>query len=104
MSARVSGRALSLTAIALLALWLLSFGLSFAHLGGAALAVALTIAAVKATLVALFFMELICERFTINLTVAAAGGLIATLIALMVADVNTRAVPPLVPPIGAASR
>lgn len=82
---------------ALLALWALSFALSYVHLGSAALPVALGIAAVKAALVVMFFMELLHERFSVKLTLLAAGALLGILIILVVADIGTRATPPLAP-------
>jgi cytochrome c oxidase subunit 4 len=83
--------------VALLALWGLSFGLSYVHLGAAALPVALGIAAVKAALVVLFFMELLRESFSMKLTLLAAGSLLFILISLVVADIAMREPPPLAP-------
>jgi len=91
---RVSHRTLVVVAIALLALWATSWALSYADLGRLSLPVAIAIAAAKAILVALFFMELVTERFTVRVTVIAAGLLIATMMGLMVADVATRFPPP----------
>jgi cytochrome c oxidase subunit IV len=85
------------TGAALFALWALSFGLSYVHLGPAALPVALAIAAVKAVLVVLFFMELLREGLSMKLTLMAGGALLAVLIGLVVADVAAREPPPLVP-------
>jgi cytochrome c oxidase subunit 4 len=76
----------------------LSFGLSFAHLGDYGYAVALIVAAAKATLVVVFFMELLVERFTVRVTLITALGFVALLIALIFADLLTRTIPPLVPP------
>jgi len=86
------------TGLALFELWAASFGLSYVHLGSASLLVALAIAAVKAALVVMFFMELLHESLSMKLTLAAAGGLLAILIGLMIADAATREPPPLVPP------
>jgi cytochrome c oxidase subunit 4 len=83
---------------ALLGLWVLSFALSYVHLGAAALPVALVIAVVKAALVIMFFMELLRESLSMKLTLLAAGGLLSILIGLMVADVVTREPAPLVVP------
>jgi len=83
------------TGAALLALWVASFALSYVPLGGAAIPVALAIALLKAVLVALFFMELLHESLSIKLTIVSAGVLTMTLIAFMVADIMTRAPPPL---------
>ncbi len=85
------------TGAALLALWALSFALSYVHLGAAAVAVALGVAAVKAALVVLFFMELARESLSMKLAFLSAGLLLAVLVALVVADIATRDVPPLAP-------
>ncbi len=85
------------TGAALMALWLLSFALSYVHLGAAALPVAIGIAAVKAALVVAFFMELLHGSLSMKLALLAAGGLLATLIGLVVADLVTREPPPLTP-------
>lgn len=82
---------------ALFGLWALSFGLSYVHLGHAALPVALAIAAIKAALVVMFFMELLHERLSMKLPLFAAGALLALLIGLVVADLETREPAPLVP-------
>ncbi|MBX3258220.1 MAG: cytochrome C oxidase subunit IV family protein [Labilithrix sp.] len=91
-------KAVTRTAIALFVLWAASFALSYVHLGAASLLVALAIAALKAALVVMFFMELVGEGLSMKLTLAAAGGLLAVLVGLMVADVATREPPPLLPP------
>jgi cytochrome c oxidase subunit 4 len=88
-------RAVLVTGAALLALWAASFALSYVSLGGWALPVAIAIAVVKAVLVALVFMELLHESLSIKLTILAALALLLTLIGLMVADIATRAPPPL---------
>ncbi|MEO6420286.1 MAG: cytochrome C oxidase subunit IV family protein [Polyangiaceae bacterium] len=92
---RTTGR----TAVALLVLWLASFGASYLHLGALALPVALLIAGAKVILVTLFFMELAVERFQMAATVLTAFTLIMLLIGLMVGDIRTRATPPLRPPL-----
>ena len=79
------------TGVALLALWALSFGLSFVPLGVLALPLALVIACAKATLVALYFMELAREHLSIKLTLVTAVLLVILLGSLMVADILTRA-------------
>lgn len=95
---RVSLRAVVRTGVALLVLWGASFALSYVPLGEASLPVALGIAAVKAALVGLFFMELVAETFSIKVTMLSAGALVAVLIGLMVADVATRRTPALMAP------
>ncbi len=102
MSSPAVPRSVVLTGIALLALWAASFGLSYVHLGGAALPVALGIAVVKAALVAVFFMELLRESLSMKLAIITAGALLALLIGFMVADITTRATPPLLP-VGVAA-
>jgi cytochrome c oxidase subunit IV len=87
-----------LTGVAVLALWAVSFAVSYLPLGAASLPVALVIAAMKALLVALFFMELVREALSVKLTMVAAFALTATLIGFMLADIATRDVAPLVVP------
>jgi cytochrome c oxidase subunit 4 len=82
---------------ALFALWGLSFALSLLPLGAAALPVALGIAAVKAVLVALFFMELVAEGLVMKLPLLVAAALLAVLIGGLVADITGRDAPPLLP-------
>jgi cytochrome c oxidase subunit 4 len=99
-----SARGLLLTWAALMALAALSFALRFAHLGKLGMAVALAIAAVKAVLVGLVFMELAFERASIRLAFAAGILTIVVMLALMIGDVVTRAVPPLENPPGTEQR
>jgi cytochrome c oxidase subunit 4 len=87
-----------LTGLALLALWGASWGLSYVDLGRASLVIAIAIAAAKAVLVALFFMELVKESFSIRATIATACTLATLLLGLMVADVLTRDPGPLAVP------
>jgi cytochrome c oxidase subunit 4 len=75
---------------ALLALTALSFLLSHAHLGGTDVAVALMIAAAKSSLVALFFMHLVEERFSVVMVPMVSGFLLLLLLGLVVTDVATR--------------
>ncbi len=91
----VSLRTMTLTGGSLILLWAASFGLSYVELGSLSLVVALAIAVLKAGLVGLFFMELIVEPFTVNITLITAVTMIAVLIALMILDVELRAAPPL---------
>jgi cytochrome c oxidase subunit 4 len=106
MSARAetSARGLGLTLLALLLLAGLSLGLRFAHLASLNVPVALSIAAIKAVLVAVFFMEILVEKATVRFAFAACLSLFALLLALLVADVVTRSAPPLGNPPGTASR
>jgi cytochrome c oxidase subunit IV len=103
MSAGAEGataRGLFLTWAALMALAALSLGLRFAHLGRVGMVAALGIAVLKAVLVGLVFMELAFEEASIRLAFAAGLFMIAVMLALMIADVMTRAVPPLENPPG----
>jgi cytochrome c oxidase subunit 4 len=95
---------LVLTLVALLLLAALSLVLSRLNLGGYSYPVALGIAVVKAALVAVFFMELLHEATATHLVLGAGITLLGLLIALLVADVVTRTVPPLEPPPGNAQR
>jgi cytochrome c oxidase subunit 4 len=100
----VSIKAVLVTGVAVLALWALSFVASYLPLGAASLPVALGIAAVKAVLVALFFMELVRESLSVKMTIFSAFALTATLIAFMVTDIVTRDPPALVPAAAEAPR
>ena len=91
-------RPILFTGAGLLALWALSFGLSFVNLGAAGLVIALAIAAVKAGLVGWVFMELAHAPASIRFAVVAASALAALLIAFVVADVEMRDPPPLIAP------
>jgi cytochrome c oxidase subunit IV len=81
--------------LTLLALWGLSLGLSYLSLGGAALPIALCIAAVKASLVLWFFMDLARERSSAVYAFLVAALMVFLLLAFMVADVLTRAPSPI---------
>src|SRR4051794_14939928 len=76
--------------IALLALTLLSFVLSRAHLGSLDVVLALLIATVKVLLVGLFFMHLAEERFSVGMVPAVSIFLVLLLIVFVVGDVATR--------------
>jgi cytochrome c oxidase subunit 4 len=67
-----------------------SWAASYAHLGHGALPVALGIAAVKAVLVGVVFMEIGRERASFKLALLAAALLLATLLAFVAADVTRR--------------
>lgn len=102
--AHVSFRFVLATGAAVLVLWAVSLAVSYVPLGAASLPVALAIAAVKAVLVVLFFMELARAQLSIKLTVVTALALTFTLIAFMLADIATRDTPPLVVPGAVAPR
>lgn len=90
-SATGSGTTLLIVIAALLALTALSLGVSFVHLPGAlGVVVALAIAAVKVTLVVLFFMDLRDHSGGVRLVALTGPAFVATLILLMLADVWTR--------------
>jgi len=76
--------------LGLCALTLLSFLFSLVSLGGAEMALALLIAAVKSSLVGLFFMHLKEERLRTAIVPIVTTGLIVLLVSLVVTDVLTR--------------
>src|SRR5438067_13233758 len=76
----------------------LSFFLSFVDLGAGTVPAAMVISLVKAALVAIFFMELVEQRFVNRFVFVAAAAFVILLISLMVADVLTRGTPPMLPP------
>ena len=93
-----SSRKIVTVGAGLVALAALSFALSHVSLGAAALPIALAIAIAKAALVVHFFMELSDARASAILAFASGLLLLAILLVLAVADVDTRAAPPLLPP------
>jgi cytochrome c oxidase subunit 4 len=96
--AHVTLKTVLFTGVAVLVLWAVSFGMSYVHLGAASFAVALGIAALKAILVALFFMELVRESMSVKMTILSAFVLTGLLIGFMLGDIATRDTPPLVVP------
>jgi len=93
----ITRRHTALAWVGLLILTATSFGLSYAHLGAFGVPVALGIAVVKASLVALVFMELLVEPFTVRVTLVTAVTFVALLVFFVVGDVVTRAPPVLLP-------
>jgi cytochrome c oxidase subunit IV len=93
----VSKRATFVTFVALLVLTAGSFAISYVPLGALNVPVALAIATLKATLVVAIFMELAVEKFTMKLSLVMGFVFVLLLVGLMVADVTTRAAPPLLP-------
>ncbi|HEY1959161.1 MAG TPA: cytochrome C oxidase subunit IV family protein [Polyangiaceae bacterium] len=83
---------------ALIALAILSFGLSYAHLGHASIGVAFLIAAFKAMIVGAVFMEIGREKASFKLALLAGALLLATLLGFVASDVRMRDPPPLPPP------
>jgi cytochrome c oxidase subunit 4 len=96
--ARITGGWLFATFAALIVLAVVSFLLSLANLGRIGVPVALAIAALKAALVALVFMELIVEKLTFRLVLILVVLFFALLIGGVWADIDTRMIPPLLPP------
>ena len=76
--------------LVLVGLTALSFLLSLAHLGAVDTVFSLVIAAAKSTIVLLFFMHLVEERFTVAVVPVLAVGYVLLLVALMVTDVLSR--------------
>lgn len=85
--------------LALVGLTALSFLLSLAHLGAVDTVFSLVIATAKSTIVLLFFMHLVEERFTVAVVPALAVGYVLLLVALMVTDVLSRRTFPRTPQI-----
>ncbi|GAC1578017.1 MAG: hypothetical protein NVS3B20_09290 [Polyangiales bacterium] len=94
----VSHRRHLLVFVGLLMLAALSYALSFVPLGALTVPIALAISTAKVVLVAIFFMELIDQRFGNRFVLIAATVLVGVLIALMVADTLTRGMPPMLTP------
>jgi cytochrome c oxidase subunit 4 len=91
----ITARTYLWTFLALLALAGLTFWMSYLDLGAWETPLAMLIAAVKAVLVALFFMHLIEQRATSVFAISTAVMFLAILVALVVADVATRAPSPI---------
>lgn len=83
-------RTIAGTGAALLLLWGASFALSYVDAGPFALALALGIAVVKAAIVMIVFMDFWRSSPSVKLAFFAAIALLATLVGLMIADVETR--------------
>jgi cytochrome c oxidase subunit IV len=83
-------RALSLTFVALLVLTLGSWGLASASLGVAEMPIALGIAAVKATLVVVFFMHLLEEEVSTVLALLSGVFFVFLLASFVAVEVATR--------------
>jgi cytochrome c oxidase subunit 4 len=92
------------TLLALLFLAGLSLVMRFVHLGSLSFPVALGIACIKALLIAVFFMEILTEKVTSRFAIAAGLVLFAIFLALVLADVLTRSIPPLQSPPGTEPR
>lgn len=94
-------RRLVVVGLVLLALAGASLGLAYLPLGRFAVAVALGIAAGKASLVALHYMELDRSHASVRFVAASALFFVLLLVGLAAADVATREPPPLLPPAAA---
>ena len=105
MTAReTSARGLLWNAIALFVLAGTSLALRFANLGDAGFPVAMAIAALKAILVAVFFMEILTEKPAVGIAFLTGVAFVAILVVFVVADIVTRSVPPMANPPGMATR
>ena len=83
-------RALNLTFVALLVLTLGSWAIASASLGALELPIALGIAAVKATLVVIFFMHLLEEEVSTVLALLSAVFFVFLLASFVAVEVATR--------------
>lgn len=88
----------------LIALAVLSFALSYAHMGRASIGAAFVIAAVKAAIVGAAFMEIGREKASFKLALLAGALLVATLLGFVASDIRTRDPAPLPPPATEAAR
>ena len=104
MKKEVSLVATLATGVALIALWILSWALSGVELGRWSIVIALAIAALKAALVVLFFMEIVVEKTSVHVALASGVALVGLMIGLMVLDVRTRWTPPLEPQVQARAQ
>src|SRR4051812_45866831 len=87
------------TWLGLLALTATSFGASYLSLSAFEMPVALAIAVTKAVLVALFFMHLAEARFAYKFVLLGAVLFVILIVGLTAADVMTREVMPVAPPL-----
>jgi cytochrome c oxidase subunit 4 len=76
--------------LGVIALSMLTFGLSYVHLGAGSVALAMIIAAVKAGIIAMFFMNLRQQGTGERAAVAVGVILLLVLIGFVAADVATR--------------
>jgi caa(3)-type oxidase subunit IV len=89
-SRRMGGRAFILGLVALQALTLVSFGLSYLDAGGLVLGLALAVAGVQVLIIAMIFMHLYESRFGVQFMALITLVWIALLCLGMVADVGLR--------------
>lgn len=85
-----SPRTYVITWLALLGLTALTFWLAHVPLGAWNTPVALGIAFAKATLIGLFFMHLVAERFTLRFVLVASALFVILLVSVVVLDAATR--------------
>jgi cytochrome c oxidase subunit 4 len=88
-----------LTWVGLMVLTVTTFGLSYAELGSAEMAVALGIAAVKAGLVTLFFMHLIESPFGYRFVLVIGVLFIVVMMSFTLLDLVARGSPGVRPPV-----
>lgn len=88
--ARISWVRYLWTFLGMLALGVLSFLLSFVHMGPTYIAVALVLATMQVSLAFASFMHLMDERFSVAMVPIVVVVLVALFIALVVTDVATR--------------
>lgn len=86
----MTARAYTLAFVALLVLTAVSFGVSMVDLGHFGVPVALAIATVKATVVALIFMHLLKAPFAYRITLVLGIAFMLLLIAFTMLDLLTR--------------
>jgi caa(3)-type oxidase subunit IV len=100
----ISGWTLLVAWLAILALGAFSLVMRYSHIGSFSFLTGFGVAVVQASLIALFFMELIHEKPTVRFAFVTCLSLFALLVTFVVADVITRAIPPMQDPPGTAPR
>lgn len=103
-AAEISGTTLLLTWLVIVGLGAFSLVMRFAHIGSFTFLTGMGVAVIQTTLLGLVFMELIHERTTIRAAFVVCLSLFALMLSLVVADVLTRATPPLQNPPGTGQR
>jgi cytochrome c oxidase subunit 4 len=89
-TAHIGPRAYLWNFVALITLALLSYLMSFLHLGGHEMTVAMVIAFVKALLVVLIFMHLVEHTASARIVAFTAAAFVAILLSLIITDVANR--------------
>jgi cytochrome c oxidase subunit IV len=93
----LSGGAYVLLWLALVGLTLTSFGATFLHVGDFEMVIALAIACAKTTIVLLFFMHLIEQKFANQMVMIMSFLLVLVLVLITTADVVSRHTFPMAP-------